>query len=126
VGGGGAAGATVGKREFETDGRDAPGLIASPPGEDAAATRVALRVSPPLAMALAFGLCESFFWLGGWGCLPWIFLIQEGPSDMGGVSKDLIVLYSCGLQVKYLILWCFEVDLSLLSKKKTSHCPCVV
>jgi hypothetical protein len=103
-----------------------PGLIASPPGEDAAATRVALRVSPPLAMALAFGLCESFFWLGGWGCLPWIFLIQEGPSDMGGVSKDLIVLYSCGLQVKYLILWCFEVDLSLLSKKMTSHCPCVV
>jgi hypothetical protein len=49
-------GATVGKREFETDGRDAPGLIGFPRG-------VAQRVSPPLATDL------------GW-ISPWILLIQ--------------------------------------------------
>jgi hypothetical protein len=87
----GEGGATVGKREFETGGQDAPGLIASggPPapmveGGDAkrasadgvwTGTRVALRASPRRATGCCSSVALVEYCHIGW---LWALLIQRG------------------------------------------------
>ena len=80
-----ADGATVGKREFETDGRDAPGLIAFPRGGGG----VVLRVSPALR--------RRGWGLGGSGFSPWIPLIQSGMGELLLLELSECLFYDSSL-----------------------------